>query len=435
MPAGKTYTRIASQTTTGSVQTVTFSNLPQNFTDLVCVMQVVSSSSNTLFMRFNSNTGSNYSATRLSGSGTSAVSDRDSNATYGLLSNYAYPTSTAGNTNTILQIPNYSNTTTNKTFLVRSNSAGAGVDAIVGLWRQTSAIDSISFSTNGFTSSTSISSGSTFTIYGIAASQAPQAIGGTITTDGSYWYHTFTSSGVFTPQQSINADVLVIAGGGGSQVTGSGGGPSGGGGAGGLLGFTSQSLQSNTPFTVTVGAGGANTTGSDSRFGSLTLVKGGGLGGGTDFQGSTGGSGGGSGGRFTSAGGSATSGQGNAGGKGAIQASLSAGGGGGATAPGADAPPAGNGGNGSSSYSSWGLATGTGQLSGGIYYYAGGGAGQSWYSGTNGTAGLGGGGAAGTSSGTGGAGSNGTANTGGGGGGGNLGSTGGSGIVIVRYPI
>jgi hypothetical protein len=87
---------------------------------------------------------------------------------------------------------------------------------------------------------------------------------------------------------------------------------------------------------------------------------------------------------------------------------------------------AGNGGIGTSAYSAWGIATGTGQLSGGIRYYAGGGAGQrtTGLNNQNGTGGLGGGGSTGSS---------GAANTGGGGSGGN--GTGGSGIVIVRYAV
>jgi hypothetical protein len=63
---------------------------------------------------------------------------------------------------------NYSNTTTYKTALNRSNQAAGGVDATVGLWRSTAAIDTIRFyaNTNG---SQNFLTGSTFTLYGIAA--------------------------------------------------------------------------------------------------------------------------------------------------------------------------------------------------------------------------------------------------------------------------
>lgn len=95
------------------------------------------------------------------------------------------------------------------------------------------------------------------------------------------------------------------------------------------------------------------------------------------------------------------------------------------------------GGNGTSSYSSWGAATATGENNGsGVYYYAGGGAGGNW-GGQLGSgvanAGLGGGGRSNTDA---------LVNTGGGGGGANSngssgfdlpGGNGGSGIVIIRY--
>jgi hypothetical protein len=49
-------------------------------------------------------------------------------------------------------------------------------------------------------------------------------------TDGTYWYHTFVSSGTFTPQKAISCDYLVVAGGGGGGQDDNGA----GGGAGGL---------------------------------------------------------------------------------------------------------------------------------------------------------------------------------------------------------
>jgi hypothetical protein len=70
--------------------------------------------------------------------------------------------------NAIINIQNYSNTTTYKTALLRSNLATGtypGVDAFVGLWRSTSAITSITI----LPASNNLLSGSTFTLYGIKA--------------------------------------------------------------------------------------------------------------------------------------------------------------------------------------------------------------------------------------------------------------------------
>jgi hypothetical protein len=42
-----------------------------------------------------------------------------------------------------------------------------------------------------------------------------KASGGTITTDGTNWIHTFTSSGTFVPYSNLTTDYLVVAGGAG----------------------------------------------------------------------------------------------------------------------------------------------------------------------------------------------------------------------------
>jgi hypothetical protein len=73
---------------------------------------------------------------------------------------------TSSNTSTIISILNYANTTTYKTALSRANNAAGGVDAVVGLWRSTAAINSIKMAIGG---GYSYAAGTTFTLYGIAA--------------------------------------------------------------------------------------------------------------------------------------------------------------------------------------------------------------------------------------------------------------------------
>jgi hypothetical protein len=342
---------------------------------------------------------------------------------------------------------NYSNSTTYKTVIGRGNLSSQLAIATVGLWRSSSAITSVTIiPENG-----NIAVGSTFSVYGIAAQPVPtaKATGGTIVyaADG-YTYHTFTSSGTFTPSVGLTCDVLTIAGGGGSGAN-----HGGGGGGGGLL-YTSSSAFSATGYAVTVGAGGTGspypsggtgTNGVNSSVNSLVAI-GGGRGG--DFSNSyealDGGSGGGAQASGTSYVGLGTSGQGfNGGGKNPNYA-LVGGGGGGAGAVGQTQTLAlcANGGVGLATYSQWGAATSTGQNVNGVYYYAGGGGGGGWNGsipvGTIGYGGYGGGGNSGAT--TGGGVSNGTAgtaNTGGGGGcgggGSSTGSAGGSGLVIIRY--
>jgi len=117
-------------------------------------------------LRFNSDSGSNYSRTWVYGDGSSAVSNRTSNATS------AYWGATASGSEFLLNefnLMNYGNSTTNKTMLVRQTQASSGgqAGAYVYLWRSTSAITSISFISA--TGSATIAAGSTITLYGIQA--------------------------------------------------------------------------------------------------------------------------------------------------------------------------------------------------------------------------------------------------------------------------
>jgi hypothetical protein len=65
----------------------------------------------------------------------------------------------------IVNIINYSNTTTYKTLLGRGNTSASRIQATVGLWRSTSAINRIDLNIQG----DNFAVGSTFTLYGIAA--------------------------------------------------------------------------------------------------------------------------------------------------------------------------------------------------------------------------------------------------------------------------
>jgi hypothetical protein len=447
-----------------SAASITFSNIPQSgYTDLKLIVSArQDNGDNNLIFKPNNATTS-ISTRMLTGDGSSASSNT-STTPYGLVGQTGFTSNTFGNTE--WYIPNYTSANF-KSWSVDECNENNGTTAYsrlqAGLWSSTAAITSIVFTAG---SSGNFVANSTFSLYGLAALGttpviAPKASGGNIDNDGTYWYHTFLTTGAFVPATGLTCDVLVIAGGGGGGSR-----FGGGGGAGGLLAFTSQSL-TTTSYTCTVGAGGAGgaastsgandgAQGSNSVFGALTAAVGGGYGSkgnssGT-LTGGTGGSGGGAGSNTTtvSNGGSATSGQGNAGGNSAADASSPSGGGGGAGAVGSNATAStpGNGGSGVNTYSSWATATSTG-VSG---YYAGGGGGARYTSTTSGSGGAGGAGAGGTSGATnpwaGTAGTAGTSNTGSGGGGGAqsgvdtspsyqalAGGNGGSGIIIIRYSI
>lgn len=249
-----------------------------------------------------------------------------------------------------------------------------------------------------------------------------KAVGGAIFSDATYYYHRFVNNGNFIPSSPLTVELLNIAGGASAQSD-----QGGGCGAGGYVYTSGLALTSGTSYPVVVGPAGINgQNGGNSSFNSQYTAIGGGLPGAYSNAGpQVGGSGGGGSGKGQG-GAAGTSGQGNAGGSGG---GGYGGGGGGAGAASSGA----NGGIGISTYSAFGLATSTGQNSGGTVYYCGGGGGSA-RSGSGGTGGLGGGGNGNTYT-------TNLANSGlswsGGGGGGsdfNAQNTGGFGVVIIRYP-
>jgi hypothetical protein len=161
-----TYEKVQSITLSSTEATVTFTSISGAYTDLVLVMNPIS---NTLsgsypYLRFNGDSGSNYSRSMIQGTGAAAQSDRSINSSEGYFI-YGNQVTTNGSFNAVVNIMNYSNTTTRKTFLSRTNVASDRVEALVGLWRSTSAITSITI----YCGSNSFVSGSTFSLYGIKA--------------------------------------------------------------------------------------------------------------------------------------------------------------------------------------------------------------------------------------------------------------------------
>ena len=161
-----TYEKIATTTLGSNAANITFSSISSAYTDLVIILNGAFTTAETIGVQFNSDTGSNYSSTILAGSGSSASSGRNTNQTGLTVGTNGYWT-TSIIANSILNIQNYSNTTTYKTILSRSNNTSVGLDAIVGLWRNTAAINAIKL--YGFYSGHSFITGTTATIYGIKA--------------------------------------------------------------------------------------------------------------------------------------------------------------------------------------------------------------------------------------------------------------------------
>lgn len=159
MPA--TYEPLGATTLSTTQNQVDFSSVSSSYTDLVIIFAGGVTSSEDIWLRFNSDTGTNYSRTRLSGDGSAgaAATTRNTNAE-SIFLNAGVVGSTAIMT---INIMNYANATTYKTAISRFGSA-TYVVASAGVWRSTSAITTVSLRAG---SAGTFTSGSTFTLYGI----------------------------------------------------------------------------------------------------------------------------------------------------------------------------------------------------------------------------------------------------------------------------
>ena len=161
-----TYEPIATTTLSSASASISFTSISSDYTDLVLVVTLKGSVEGFApRIRFNNDSGNNYSWTRLSGSGSAVSSARLSNTSSISLGSTANVYGADGFVG-IAQIQNYYNTTTHKTVISRGNNATDGTEAIIGLWRNTSAINRVDIVN---TSSANFNSGCVATIYGIRA--------------------------------------------------------------------------------------------------------------------------------------------------------------------------------------------------------------------------------------------------------------------------
>lgn len=159
----QTYVPIQSTILSSSSSSVSFSSIPNTYTDLYVVVSLRTNTGGATEYRLSTNlSGSIYTSTFLDGYGTGATSFRDASSTSfrpGFI-----PGSTQGFSTNNFSFINYANTTTNKTVIGRYGSSDNEVLAFSTLIANSGAINSLTFtSSNGF------GIGSTFAIYGIKA--------------------------------------------------------------------------------------------------------------------------------------------------------------------------------------------------------------------------------------------------------------------------
>jgi len=170
MPAGSTYSTIATTTLGSAASSYTFSSIPTTYTDLVLIVNEFNATATNTSFQFqvgngSVDTGANYSLTEIYGTGSAAGSDRASNDTAAYFNGPGIGTSTTTPNVYITNFMNYSNTTTFKTFIGRGGSTNKNTVATVNLWRSTSAINAIKI----FQSANNMAAGTTLTLYGITA--------------------------------------------------------------------------------------------------------------------------------------------------------------------------------------------------------------------------------------------------------------------------
>jgi hypothetical protein len=159
-----TYTALANVTLGSAGSSITFSSIPATYRDLVCV--VVAAGSTTLQgrIRLNSDTGSNYSYQRISGSGITATGTNLASQTLGFVSAVSRAATTSALQMNI-NIMDYSATNKHTTMISRADNAANGTEAFANRWLNTAAVTSVTI----LTSTGNWAAGSTFALYGVIA--------------------------------------------------------------------------------------------------------------------------------------------------------------------------------------------------------------------------------------------------------------------------
>jgi len=135
----------------GGAASITFGSIPQTGTDIYILLSGRSLGSAAFKIQFNSSS-TGFTNRYLSGNGSSAGSYTDTTGYVGALAASTYTTSTFGNAS--FYIPNYSGST-NKSFsgdvVSENNTTLSYADITAGIWANTAAITSVTFTqSSGF---------------------------------------------------------------------------------------------------------------------------------------------------------------------------------------------------------------------------------------------------------------------------------------------
>lgn len=166
------YESIATVTSTGSVTSITFSSIPSTYQHLqlrILSRSARSAATDTIYMRFNSDSGTNYSYHNLTGNGSSASAGGYAPDTIMFVATTPAASAASGIFGvSIVDIHNYASTTQNKTVRVfdgyDANGSGT-VELRSNAWYNTAAVSTI-FLAN-YQAADIFPSGTVFSLYGI----------------------------------------------------------------------------------------------------------------------------------------------------------------------------------------------------------------------------------------------------------------------------
>jgi hypothetical protein len=164
MPYTPQYTALGTLTLSSGQSSVTFSNIPSAYRDLqIVVSYAMSGTGSASRLRFNGDSGYNYSSVGVGGQGSVEGGWTEANATGARVIGYSVGPTT-GQQNFTLSVFDYSVTNKHKYSLSRMNDAGGDVMATSTRWGSTSVINSVTiFDVLG----QNFVAGSTFSLYGV----------------------------------------------------------------------------------------------------------------------------------------------------------------------------------------------------------------------------------------------------------------------------
>ena len=163
-----TYDTIATSTLGSAQQTFTFNNIPQTYTDLIVIVDGLSSGGVDNFcMRFNNDSSSVYGGTLCEGNGSSQTGYRTWNSSNIVTALFYSSVSSTYRSIAKFEINNYTSTNMHKNVIVRSNAPGTGDKVGAGVWRPSTPVAITRIDV--FNGTLNFTAGTTCTIWGIKA--------------------------------------------------------------------------------------------------------------------------------------------------------------------------------------------------------------------------------------------------------------------------